>query len=124
METLIVADDSKIIQNLISKAIGEGITVVIANNGKEAVEKLIQNQNTAIGILLDLNMPEYDGFTVLEYFKTNNLFNRYPVVIISGDDSKETIDRAFTYQIVDLLNKPFSKDNIDNVINKMKNLKM
>lgn len=124
MDTIIVADDSKIIQNLIQKAIGENINVLLASNGKEAIEQLSRAANTTIGILLDLNMPEYDGFTVLDYFKTNNLFKKYPVVIISGDDSKETIERAFTYQILDLLNKPFSKDNIANVIEKMKNSKM
>lgn len=124
MDTIIVADDSKIIQNLIQKAIGENINVLLAADGKEAIEQLSRAANTTIGILLDLNMPEYDGFTVLDYFKTNNLFKKYPVVIISGDDSKETIERAFTYQILDLLNKPFSKDNIANVIEKMKNSKM
>ena len=68
-------------------------------------------------------MPGTDGFYVLNYFKNNNLFKRIPVSIISGDDSKETIDKAFTYEIVDLLNKPFGVDNIKNVVSKMENYK-
>ena len=41
-----------------------------------------------------------------------------PVSIISGDSSKETIDRAFTYQIVDMINKPFNEKSIKSVIEK------
>jgi FixJ family two-component response regulator len=41
-----------------------------------------------------------------------------PVSIISGDSTKETIDRAFTYQIVDMLEKPFNDQSIKMVIEK------
>lgn len=122
---IVVADDSKIIQNLIKKSLEPEIEVIVASNGKEAVENLVKNieNYNIIGMLLDLNMPEYDGFTVLEYFKTNNLFKKFPVSIISGDDSKDTISRAFNYPIVDLLNKPFAKNNIENIIHKMIHVK-
>ena len=70
-------------------------------------------------MLLDLNMPEYDGFMVLNYFKNNNLFRKYPICIISGDDTKETISKAFSYDIVDMLNKPFSKTNVECIVEKM-----
>ncbi len=121
---LIVADDSSIIKNIIEKSIDSNIVVLKANNGKEAIDYIIGNSEyNIIGLLLDLNMPEYDGFMVLDYFKKYNLFSSIPVYIISGDDSKETINRAFTYNIVDLLSKPFSKDNISNIIQRMLDLK-
>ena len=41
-----------------------------------------------------------------------------PVSIISGDSSKETIDRAFTYEIVDMLEKPFTDQNVKLVVEK------
>lgn len=123
-EAIIVADDSMIVQNIIEKALSDEYVVLKANNGMEAVNYVVSNtEYNIVGVLLDLNMPEFDGFTVLDYFKNNRLFDKYPVAIISGDDTKETIDRAFTYSIVDLLNKPFSADNVKNVINKMKNMK-
>ena len=71
-----------------------------------------------IMILLDLNMPKVDGFAVLEFMRNNNLFSKMPVSIISGDSSKETIDRAFTYDIVDMLGKPFNAANIKSVVEK------
>ena len=122
-KAIIVADDSMIIRNIIEKALSNEYVVLKANNGKEAIKHITDKKYDIIGMLLDLNMPESDGFIVLNYFKNNNIFKKYPIVIISGDDTKETIDRAFTYDIVDMLNKPFSKDNIKNMINKMINVK-
>ena len=118
-KAIIVADDSMIVKNIIEKALSDEYVVLKASNGSEAINHIVDKKYDIVGVLLDLNMPESDGFTVLNYFKNNNLFRMYPIVIISGDDAKDTIDRAFTYDIVDMLNKPFSSDNIKNVVNKM-----
>ena len=63
-------------------------------------------------------MPKVDGFAVLDFMKENGLLKKMPVSIISGDSSKETIDRAFTYEIVDMLGKPFNEQNIKSVVEK------
>lgn len=122
-KAIVVADDSMIIRNIIEKALNDEYVVLKASNGKEAIKHITDKKYNIEGMLLDLNMPESDGFIVLNYFKNNNLFRKYPIVIISGDDTKETIKKAFTYDIVDMLNKPFSSDNIKNMINKMINFK-
>ena len=122
-KAIIVADDSMIVKNIVEKAIDDEYMVLKASNGKEAIKHITDKKYEIIGMLLDLNMPESDGFMVLNYFKNNNLFKKYPIVIISGDDTKETINKAFTYDIVDMLNKPFSKNNINNMINKINNFK-
>ena len=122
-KAIIVADDSMIIRNIIEKAINDEYIVLKASNGREAIKHITDKKYDIVGILLDLNMPETDGFMVLNYFKNNNLFRKYPVVIISGYDTKETIDRAFTYDIVDMLNKPFSGENIKNMISRMNTFK-
>ena len=117
---IIVADDSALIRNIISKKLSDEYIVLQASNGREVIQLITQNkQFKIIGLILDLTMPEYDGFYVLEYYKKNNMFNKIPVAIISGDDSKSTIDKAFKYPIVDLLNKPLSTENIKNIVNKM-----
>ena len=118
-KAIIVADDSMIIKNIVEKALSDEYVVLKASNGKEAIKHITDKKYDIVGILLDLNMPESDGFMVLNYFKNNNLFKKYPISIISGDDTKETIEKAFTYDIVDMLNKPFSTENIKNIVNKM-----
>ena len=122
-KAIIVADDSMIIRNVIEKALSDEYVVLKATNGKEAIKHITDKKYEIVGILLDLNMPESDGFVVLNYFKNNNLFKKYPIVIISGDDTSETINKAFAYDIVDMLNKPFSGDKIKAVVSKMINLK-
>ena len=122
-KAIIVADDSMIIRNIIEKALSDEYVVLKAGNGKEALKHITDKKYEIVGMLLDLNMPESDGFTVLNYFKNNNLFKKYPIVIISGDDTSETINRAFTYDIVDMLNKPFTGDKIKNMVNKIINLR-
>ena len=118
-KAIIVADDSMIIKNIVEKALSDEYVVLKASNGKEAIKHITDKKYDIGGMLLALNMPESDGFMGLNYFKNNNLFKRYPISIISGDDTKETIEKAFTYDIVDMLNKPFSTENIKNIVNKM-----
>ena len=122
-KAIIVADDSMIVRNIIEKALGDEYIVLKSSNGREAIKHITDKKYDIVGMLLDLNMPESDGFMVLNYFKNNNLFKKYPIVIISGDDTKETIKKAFSYNIVDMLNKPFSKDNVNNMVNKIINFK-
>ena len=78
----------------------------------------INNIDSYDAVILDLIMPNKDGIGVLDYMKENNLFKKMPVSIISGDSSKETIDRAFTYPIVDMLSKPFNDRDIQRIIEK------
>ena len=122
-KAIIITDDSMIIKNIVEKALQDEYIVLKASNGKEAIDYITNREYDICCLLLDLNMPEYDGFMVLNYFKNNNLFPRIPVSIISGDDTKETIDKAFTYDIVDMLNKPFTSDNIKSIVEKMVSLK-
>jgi putative two-component system response regulator len=122
-KAIIVADDSMIIRNIIEKALSDQYVVLKACNGKEALKHITDKKHEIVGMLLDLNMPESDGFTVLNYFKNNNLFKKYPIVIISGDDTSETINKAFTYDIVDMLNKPFTGDKIKNMVERMISLR-
>lgn len=115
---LLVVDDSDIIRNIISKIFVDEFEVLTANDGREAIEVVASNPNI-IGLLLDLNMPNVDGFEVLNFFKDNDLFSKIPVSIITGDDSRETTDKAFEYKIVDVLNKPFNESNVKRVVNAM-----
>ncbi len=123
MKKILVADDSKIISNIVDRAFRDEYEILVAFNGREAIDIIKNNvDNSIVGLLLDLNMPEIDGFAVLDYFKENNLFKRIPVCIITGDVAKERIDRAFNYDIVDVLAKPFTFENVREEVEKIINL--
>ena len=117
-KAILVADDSSIVRNFVREIFSETYDVLEAENGQEVINIIAQNQDRIATLLLDLNMPEVDGFAVLDYFKQNNLFSAIPVSIISGADDKVSIDRAFTYPIVDMLSKPFNRENVKLTVEK------
>lgn len=116
-KAILVVDDSDMIRNFIARIFNDTFEVVVAHDGKEAIDILTTTIDNKIkGVLLDLNMPKVDGFEVLDYFKDNNLFTKYPVSIITGADDKGSIDRAFTYPIIDMLQKPFNERDVKRVV--------
>lgn len=118
-KTILVVDDSNIIRNFIKKIFDDTYEVIVANDGKEAIDAIALNQNSNIvGMLLDLNMPNVNGFEVLEYFDKHNLFSKIPVSIVTGDDYRETVDRVFAYPVVDILIKPFNERDIKRIVEK------
>ena len=122
METkiLLVVDDSSIITNFVNKIFKDEFNVIAAKDGVEAIEAVRNNfDKEFIGMLLNLNMPRLNGFEVLETFNKNNLFKKIPVCILTGDDTKDSLDKVFKYPIVDVLNKPFSENDIKTSISKL-----
>ena len=123
-KAILVVDDSTLVRNLIQKVFNDQFEVILASDGKEALDFIETNNiDNVLGVLLDLNMPNVDVFEVLEYFKNNNLFTKIPVAIVTGDDSKETVNKAFAYPIVDVLNKPFNERDIKRIVTNIVNFK-
>ena len=116
---ILILDDSDIIRNFIQKIFKDQYEIMVAKDGKEAIDIIsVADPSKVGGLFLDLNMPNIDGFQVLDYLKENNLFEVIPTSIITGDDSKEAIDRAFKYPIVDMLNKPFNEKEAKLIVQK------
>ena len=116
-QTILIVDDSSIIRTFIQRIFNDTYNILIATDGAEALKIVSENQNI-VAMLLDLNMPNVNGFEVLDYFKANSLFNKIPVSIITGEDSKENVDRAFEYPIADVLSKPFNERDVKRVVEK------
>lgn len=117
-KAILVADDSSIIRNFVKEIFSSNYDVLMASNGQEVMNIVHADPSKIAALLLDLNMPGVNGFDVLEQFKEEDLFHTIPVSIISGINDKESIDKAFTYPIVDMLNKPFNKENVKIVVEK------
>ncbi len=118
-KAIIVVDDSNIVRSFVEKIFNNEYQVLLANDGDEALKIINNNPHSKlVAMLLDLNMPNVNGFEVLDYLKTNNLFKEVPVSIITGEDSKEIIEKAFKYEIVDMLTKPFNERDIKRIVEK------
>lgn len=119
-ETILVADDAELVRSYVSRIFDGEYNVLGAKDGKEAIDILHANvDDKIVGMLLDLNMPNVDGFQVLEHLKQENLFAKVPVAIITGDILKSSIDRACNYPIRTMLQKPFNEVNVRNAVNQL-----
>lgn len=117
-KAILIADDSSIIRDFVKEIFSSQYEVLMAKDGQEVINIISADPKRIAALLLDLNMPNVDGFGVLDYLKENNLFTVVPTSIISGASDKESIEKAFKYPIVDMLNKPFSRDNVKLVVEK------
>lgn len=115
MKSILIIDDSSIIRNYLERIFINDYNVKMAVDGNDGIEKIKKDKNLNI-ILLDLVMPKADGFVVLDYIEKNKI--DVPVIIISGETSKDSINKAFEYNVVDVIKKPFDIDIIKEKIDR------
>ena len=111
---ILIVDDSEIVANFVKSVFCNKYDVVICDDGQKTIE-LCKDENFRKKIkacLVDLNMPNVDGLGVLEEFKKNNYFVHLPVVVISGVEDQETLNKARSYPIIEVLQKPFNERDI------------
>ncbi|ADY50858.1 response regulator receiver protein [Pseudopedobacter saltans DSM 12145] len=103
---LIVDDDPSIVMSLEFLLQKSGSKVFIASNGREAMEKIDAHQPDLV--LLDIMMPEVDGYEVCEYVKKNYAIPAIKVIFISAKSKDEDIKKAYTKGADLFVIKPFS----------------
>lgn len=118
---VLVVDDMELNRELLQEMLESEYNVLLAENGKRAMELLHQYQDEVSVVLLDLMMPEMDGFAVLEKMQSEKLIDRVPVIVISGETSTEAEQRCFDYGVSDFIQKPFNESivqrRVKNVVN-------
>lgn len=117
---ILIVDDVELNRVMIGTILEDEYAIVWADSGKTALEILEEMKDEIAAILLDLIMPEMDGFQVLEELNKNGLVKKIPVLIISGENSIENENRCFELGIADFIGKPFNniivKKRVSNVV--------
>lgn len=103
---LVVDDMPRNVRILGDRLVNEGYRVIEASNGLEALEKVKKESPDLI--LLDIIMPEMDGYQVLEHLKAEKTLRYIPVVVISAVDQIESVARCLELGAEDYLTKPFN----------------
>jgi CheY-like chemotaxis protein len=102
---LVVEDKASLTQMLQFLFLSKGLSVQIAFNGKEALEKA--GSIIPSLILLDIMMPEMDGFEVLEKLKEEPATANIPVIMLTARKSREDMQKARDLGAVEYITKPF-----------------
>lgn len=113
MQKILVVDDTEINRDLLYSILENEYTMEMAENGRQALQKLQQETNIA-AVLLDLIMPEMDGYAVLASMEKNGYLERIPVLIISSEQSVEIESRCFELGVSDFIRKPFERSIVRN----------
>ncbi|KKP79980.1 MAG: hypothetical protein A2271_01090 [Candidatus Moranbacteria bacterium RIFOXYA12_FULL_35_19] len=115
---MIVEDDSFVMDIYETKITKEGISVIKAINGAEAIKKLKNGAKPDL-ILLDIIMPYMDGLEVLKKIQADDNLNKIPVVLLTNLSQKEEIQEGFELGAKDYLIKShFTPSEVMEKINK------
>lgn len=114
---ILIVDDAPINRMLLSDMLSESYDIVEAENGREAVTILEQSAQEFSLVLLDIVMPELDGFGVLAYMNKNHWINDLPVIIISSETVPAIIRRAYQLGVSDFMGRPFDTEIVRQRVN-------
>jgi adenylate cyclase len=104
---ILVVDDNESNRNMLSRRLQrQGHTVHMAENGRRALE-MLREQDFDL-VLLDVMMPEMDGYQVLEHLHADDKLRGLPVIMISALDQLDTIVKSIELGAEDYLAKPFN----------------
>lgn len=109
-DLILIVDDDEINRMVLAAILEEDYETVEAENGFQALDIVYRSETRPKAILLDIIMPEMDGFEVLEKLKADPSTAKIPVLIITGETSDETESRGLKMGSADYVPKPFNPD--------------
>jgi len=106
-QKILIVDDSELNRAILADMLDDEYEIIEAENGLQGVG-VLQQQGTEISlVLLDIVMPEMDGFGVLEVMSQNHWIEDIPVIMISAETGSTHIERAYELGVTDFISRPF-----------------
>lgn len=104
---VLIVDDSEMNRELLAEMLGSEYKITEAENGEECMAALKQRGTGISLILLDIVMPVANGFDVLDYMTSTHRIEDIPVIMISSENSEETVRKAYELGVTDYISRPF-----------------
>lgn len=119
---ILIVDDVEINREILAEMLDQEYEILMAENGKQALQVLEKMHKEIAVMLLDLIMPKMDGFAVLEEFNKKPWANQVAVIIISGEKDVETEQRCFDMGVTDFIHRPFNGGLVRKRVNNVTSL--
>lgn len=111
---ILVADDEPNIRSLVSSMLGKDYTVLVAKDGQEAID-IARNQRPDL-ILMDIMMPNVDGYTACSRIKTDQVTKGTPVVMLTALGQELNVKLAQEIGADEYITKPFTSLDLLNTV--------
>ena len=105
---ILVVDDSELNRAVLREMLSKEYRILEAENGVQALSMIKQYRDDLALVLLDLIMPEMDGFGVLEEMNRQDLLDEIPAIVITSETDAEVIDKAYRLGVSDFFVRPFN----------------
>ena len=99
-EKILIADDSAMNRAILTEMLGDGYEILEAENGRQSATDIDL-------LLLDIMMPEMDGFEVLAMMNKYHWIDEVPVIMISAENASSYVERAYDLGATDYISRPF-----------------
>ena len=117
-KTVLLIDDDTVLLEVMEAVLKSlGCTVYAAGGGKEAVEILDNNRETIECFLIDLSMPEMDGWQTLAALR--KIKPQVPAILCSGYDEVKAMDNDHAEQAQAFLHKPYSRNDLKIILDRL-----
>lgn len=122
--TVMMVDDSKTDRTIMRKSLESlGITLVEAVDGQEALNILKQGEHNFDAMLIDIEMPRMDGYTLATEIKKYNRYKNLPLIAVTSRTGKSDRMRGVESGMVEYITKPYSSDYLSSVVQRNINFK-
>ncbi len=116
---VLVVDDSKMDRNIMKKAMSPiGISVVEAGNGQEALNIIKSGEYSFDAILIDIEMPRMDGYTLASEIRKYSKYKNLPLIAVTSRTSKSDRLRGVESGMSEYITKPYSPEYLESVVRK------
>lgn len=120
---VLIVDDSKMDRTLMQKALEPlGVSLVEATNGVEALNIIKSNEHDIDAMLIDIEMPRMDGYTLAGEIRKYSKYRSLPLIAVTSRTSKTDRLRGVEVGMTEYITKPYSPEYLENVVRK--NLKL
>lgn len=107
-QKILIVDDSEMNRAILTGILDDGYDFLEAENGLQALDVLRAHRDISL-VLLDIVMPELDGFGVLSVMGEQHWIDQTPVIMISAESDSMLVERAYQLGATDYISRPFDK---------------